>query len=88
MSNDTTKANPRDVLVDESKQHDIEDLGDCLRALGEGQSMGDFSLTIVIYSTVKADLDQLVGEFSGIFSNADGTLCVETYNQVRTRTLP
>ena len=82
MSNDTTKANPRDVLVDESKQHDIEDLGDCLRAIGEGQSIGDFSLTIVIYSTVKADLDQLVGEFSGIFSNADGTLCVETYNQL------
>ena len=54
MGNDSTKINPRDVLVDESKQHDIEDLGDCLRALGEGQSLGDFSLTIVIYATTKA----------------------------------
>ena len=44
MGNDATKTNPRDVLVDESKQADIENLGDCLRALGDGQSLGDFSL--------------------------------------------
>ena len=43
--NDVTKTNSR-VLVDESKQADIENLGDCLRALGDGQSLGDFSLTI------------------------------------------
>ena len=49
MGNDATKTNPRDVLVDESKQTDIEDLGDCLRALGDGQSPGDFSLTIVLF---------------------------------------
>jgi hypothetical protein len=41
--------NTRDVLVDESKQADIENLGDCLRDLGDGQSLGDFSLTIVLY---------------------------------------
>ena len=46
MGNDATKTNPPDVLVDESKQADIENLGDCLRALGDGQSLGDFSLTI------------------------------------------
>ena len=46
LGNDSTKTNPRDVLVDESKQVDIENLGDCLRALGEGQSLGEFSLTI------------------------------------------
>src|SRR5216684_2952786 len=43
MGNDATKTNPRDVLVDESKQADIENLGDCLRGLGDGQSLGDFS---------------------------------------------
>src|SRR6202167_825829 len=32
MGNDATQTNPRDVLVDESKQADIENLGDCLRA--------------------------------------------------------
>jgi hypothetical protein len=50
MGNDATKTNPRDVLVDESKQADIENLGDCLRALGDGQSLGGFSLTIVLYT--------------------------------------
>ena len=86
MGNDATKTNPRDVLVDESKQADIENLGDCLRALGEGQSLGDFSLTIVLYGRASsgrsADLDQLVAEFTGVFTNADGNLFAETYNQM------
>jgi type IV secretion system protein VirB4 len=82
MGNDASKTNPRDVLVDESKQADIEDLGDCLRALGEGQQLGEFSLTIVLYGRSRQQLDQLVGEFAGIFTNADGNLYVETYNQL------
>jgi type IV secretion system protein VirB4 len=86
MGNDATQTNPRDVLVDESKQADIENLGDCLRALGEGQSLGDFSLTIVLYGRASsgrsADLDQLVAEFTGVFTNADGNLFAETYNQL------
>jgi len=82
MGNDATKMNPRDVLVDESKQADIENLGDCLRALGDGQSLGDFSLTIVLYGRSRAELDQLVAEFTGVFTNADGNLFAETYNQL------
>ncbi|WP_446743511.1 VirB4 family type IV secretion system protein [Silvibacterium acidisoli] len=82
MGNDATKTNPRDVLVDESKQADIENLGDCLRALGDGQSLGDFSLTIVVYAPTKAETDQLIGEFASVFTNADGNLYVETYNQL------
>ena len=82
MGNDATKTNPRDVLVDESKQADIEDLGDCLRALGDGQSLGEFSLTIVLYGKVKRELDQLIGEFTSVFTNADGSLFAETYNQL------
>jgi len=82
MGNDTTKTNPRDVLVDESKQADIENLGDCLRALGDGQSLGDFSLTIVLYGRSKSELEQLGAEFAGIFTNADGNLFSETYNQL------
>ena len=79
IGNDTTKTNPRDVLVDESKQADIENLGDCLRALGDGQSLGDFSLTIVLYGREKRELDPLIGEFTGVFTNADGNLFAETY---------
>jgi len=82
MSSDTAKANPRDVLVDESKQADIENLGDCLRALGDGQSLGEFSLTVVLYGDSQAELEQLVGEFTGIFTNLDGNLFAETYNQL------
>src|SRR5450432_2477529 len=82
MGNDATATNPRDVLVDESKQADIENLGDCLRALGDGQSLGDFSLTIVLYGQSRTELDQLVAEFTGVFTNADGNLFVETYNQL------
>ena len=70
------------MLVDESKQADIENLGDCLRALGDGQSLGEFSLTIVLYGRSKAELEQLGAEFSGIFTNADGNLFSETYNQL------
>lgn len=82
LGNDPAKTNPRDVLVDESKQADIDNLGDCLRALGDGQSMGDFSLTIVLYGDSKQMLDHLVGEFASVFTNADGNLFVETYNQL------
>ncbi len=82
MGNDASKTNPRDVLVDESKQADIENLGDCLRALGDGQSLGDFSLTIVLYGRSKSELEQLGAEFTGIFTNADGNLFSETYNQL------
>jgi type IV secretion/conjugal transfer VirB4 family ATPase len=82
MGNDATKTNPRDVLVDESKQADIENLGDCLRVLGEGQSLGDFSLTILLYGKIQQELDGLAGEFAGIFTTADGSLYAETYNQL------
>ncbi|MDQ2841433.1 MAG: hypothetical protein M3Y72_10430, partial [Acidobacteriota bacterium] len=34
---DESKVNQRDVLIDEGKQADIEALGDCLRALADGQ---------------------------------------------------
>jgi hypothetical protein len=72
MAIDTTKVNPRDVLVDESKQRDIENPGDCMRALDVGHSLGNFSL-----AATKGVLDQLVGEFSAVttpslFRNAVG----------------
>src|SRR6266446_1727703 len=82
MSNDATQTNPRDVLVDESKQADIENLGDCLRVLGDGQSLGDFSLTIVLYAAEKRTLDRVLPDVVRIFTGADGNLFSETYNQL------
>ena len=80
LENDPAKTNPRDVLIDESKQADIENLGDCLRVLGDGQCLGDFSLSIVLHGPDRHELDRLAGEFTGVFTNADGNLFVETYN--------
>jgi type IV secretion system protein VirB4 len=82
MGSDPAKTNQRDVLIDESKQADIENLGECLRALGDGQTLGDFSLTIVLYSNDLPTINQEMGEFIGVFTNADGALFTETYNQL------
>jgi type IV secretion system protein VirB4 len=82
MSSDPAKTNQRDVLIDESKQADIENLGECLRALGDGQSLGDFSLTVVLYSNDLQTINQEMSEFAGVFTNADGALFTETYNQL------
>jgi type IV secretion/conjugal transfer VirB4 family ATPase len=82
IGSDPAKTNQRDVLIDESKQADIENLGDCLRALGDGQTLGDFSLTVVLYSTDLQTINQEMGEFTGVFTNADGALFPETYNQL------
>lgn len=65
---DAATVNPRDVLIDESKQADIENLGDCLRVLGDGQSLGDFSLTIILYADDKRALDRLLPDVVRIMS--------------------
>jgi type IV secretion/conjugal transfer VirB4 family ATPase len=82
MGSDPSKVNQRDVLIDESKQADIENLGECLRALGDGQTLGDFSLTVVLYSIDLQTIDREMGEFTSVFTNADGALFTETYNQL------
>ena len=79
---DESKVNQRDVLIDEGKQADIEVLGDCLRALSDGQTLGDLSLTIVLYGKDKAIIDREIADFATVFTNADGSLFPETYNQL------
>lgn len=79
---DESKVNQRDVLIDEGKQADIEVLGDCLRALADGQVLGDMSLTIVLYDRDRSIVDHQVSDFASIFTNADGSLFPETYNQL------
>jgi type IV secretion system protein VirB4 len=82
MRSDQATLNPRDVLIDESKQADIENLGDCLRVLGDGQTLGDFSLTIILYAEDKQTLDRVLPDVVRIFTSADGNLFSETYNQL------
>ena len=82
MQSDPAMYDPRNVIIDESKQADIENLGDCLRALGEGQTLGDFSLTVVLYDEDKRRLDKALPEVVRVFTSADGSLFLETYNQL------
>jgi type IV secretion system protein TrbE len=58
-------------------------LGDCLRALGDGQSLGDFSLTIVLYAEgTRRRLDQLVGRVHQRLHQRRRQSVRETYNQL------
>ena len=72
----------RDRLIDESKQADVEQLGECLRSLGDGQRMGEFTLTVVLHGNDREVLQRQTGEFAGMFTNIDGALFTETYNQL------
>jgi hypothetical protein len=82
MQRDPATYDPRNTIIDESKQADIENLGDRLRSLGEGQSLGDFSLTVVLYAQHKKSLDKSLPEIVGVFTSADGDLFAKTYNQL------
>jgi len=82
MQRDPATYDPRNTIIDESKQADIENLGDCLRALGEGQTLGEFSLTVVLYAEDKKSLDKTLPEIVRVFTSADGNLFAETYNQL------
>ena len=79
---DERKTSQRDELIDESKQADVENLGECIKQLGDGQSMGQFSFTLVLYAEGLQTIDQELGEFAGIFTNLEGELHSETYNQL------
>jgi type IV secretion system protein VirB4 len=79
----TSKENvrERDELIDEGMQADIEQLGEVLRAIGEGQQLGELSLTVVLYAKTTKQLDNDSGKLQAIMSNLDGVLFPETYNQ-------
>ena len=51
-------------------------------ALSDGQTLGDLSLTIVLYGKDKAVIDREIADFATVFTNADGSLFPETYNQL------
>ena len=72
----------RDDLIDESMQDDIEKLGKLAKLLGNGETMGSLSFTVVLHSLDRAALDSLAGEFTSLFTDNDGTLFPETYNQL------
>ena len=64
MGIDATKTNPRDVLVDESKEAQIHDLGEALKELEiKGNYFGNYSLTIVVYDHDLAKVESACADF-------------------------
>lgn len=70
-----------DVLVDESKEAQIHDLGEALKELEiKGNYFGNYSLTVVIYDEELAKVESAVADFYKAFSVQDAQLYEEKYN--------
>jgi type IV secretory pathway VirB4 component len=87
MGNDATKTNPRDVLVDESKQADIKTWAIAFVPWATGNHLAISRSRLCCLAGgspahSRTELDQLVAEFIGVFTNADGNLFAEIYNQL------
>jgi type IV secretion system protein TrbE len=69
------------MLIDESATTVVNELGQCLSSLEvEGRAFGTSSLSIVLYDTDPARLEQGVADCAKTFSRHDGVLHVESYN--------
>src|SRR5467141_617710 len=74
-------ASPQDVLLDDSKESQVRELGESIKELElKGNYFGQFSLTIVIYDLEQAKLDRACSEFYKVFSVHDAQLNEEKYN--------
>jgi type IV secretion/conjugal transfer VirB4 family ATPase len=80
----TTSDQPQrgdDVLVDESKEAQIHDLGEALKELEiKGNYFGTFSLTVVIYDEQLRKVESACADFYKAFSVQDAQLYEERYN--------
>jgi type IV secretion/conjugal transfer VirB4 family ATPase len=73
--------NPRDILVDDSKEAQVRDLGRALKELElKGNSFGEFSLTIVVYDLDLAKVEAACADFYKVFSIHDASIYEERYN--------
>jgi type IV secretion/conjugal transfer VirB4 family ATPase len=74
-------APPTDVLVDDSKEAQVRELGESIKQLEiEGNYFGHFSLSVVIYDLDLAKVDTACAEFYKVFSVHDAQLYEEKYN--------
>jgi type IV secretion/conjugal transfer VirB4 family ATPase len=70
-----------DVLVDDSKESQVRELGDSIKEIElKGNYFGNFSLTVVIYDLDVARLERACAEFYKVFSVHDAQLYEEKYN--------
>jgi type IV secretion system protein VirB4 len=70
-----------DVLVDDSKESQVRELGDSIKEIElKGNYFGNFSLTVVIYDLDLAKVERACAEFYKVFSVNDAQLYEEKYN--------
>ena len=71
----------RDMLVDDSKESQVRELGESIKEIElRGNYFGQFSLTVVIYDLDPENVDRACAEFYKVFSIHDGQLYEEKYN--------
>jgi type IV secretion/conjugal transfer VirB4 family ATPase len=74
-------AAPQDVLLDDSKESQVRELGEGIKEIElHGNYFGQFSLTVVIYDLDMAKVDRASADFYKVFSVHDAQLYEEKYN--------
>ena len=74
-------AAPQDVLLDDSKESQVRELGEGIKEIElHGNYFGQFSLTVVIYDLDLAKVDRACADFYKVFSVHDAQLYEEKYN--------
>jgi type IV secretion/conjugal transfer VirB4 family ATPase len=73
--------NAADVLVDESKEAQIRDLGEALKEIEiQGNYFGSYSLTVVVYDQELSKVESACADFYKAFSLHDAQVYEEKYN--------
>jgi type IV secretion system protein VirB4 len=71
----------RDMLIDDSAAGIVTELGACLQELElQGQDLGQFSLTVILYDENRERLRRAVAECFKVFATHDAQLTEERYN--------
>ena len=71
----------QDVLLDDSKESQVRELGEGIKEIElHGNYFGQFSLTVVIYDLEMARVDRACADFYKVFSVHDAQLYEEKYN--------
>jgi type IV secretion/conjugal transfer VirB4 family ATPase len=74
-------AAPQDILLDDSKESQVRELGEGVQEIElRGNYFGLFSLTVVIYDRDLTRVDRACAEFYKVFSVHDAQLYEEQYN--------
>ena len=73
----------QDVLLDDSKESQVRELGEGVKEIElHGNYFGEFSLTVVIYDLDLTKVDRACADFYKVFSVHDAQLYEEKYNQL------